>query len=162
MKKLDFQYLGEFIKLYSFKGELIFYSEIKSDKVEQLNSIFINFNESYVPFKIVKVKSHKKNIYRVKLEDILSESDAKKFIKKGIYTEKIDNTDNSIVDNFKVYNKDKFIGIVISSYNKTGQMIIEVKMNDKLVLIPFVDDFINQISEDEIYMTLPDGLLDIN
>ena len=28
--------------------------------------------------------------------------------------------------------------------------------------IPFVDDFINQISEDEIYMTLPDGLLDIN
>lgn len=162
MKKLDFQYLGEFIKLYSFKGELILYSEIKSDKVEQLNSIFVNFNESYVPFKIVKVKSHKKNIYRVKLEDILSESAAKKLIKKGIYIEKIDNTDNSIVDNFKVYNKDKFIGIVISSYNKTGQMIIEVKMNDKLVLIPFVDDFINQISEDEIYMTLPDGLLDIN
>ena len=32
----------------------------------------------------------------------------------------------------------------------------------QLVLIPFVDDFINQISEDEIYMTLPDGLLDIN
>ena len=162
MKKLDFQYLGEFIKLYSFKGELILYSEIKSDKVEQLNSIFINFNESYVPFKIVKVKSHKKNIYRVKLEDILSESDAKKFIKKGIYTEKIENTENNNVDNFKVYNKDKFIGIVISSYNKTGQMIIEVKMNDKLVFIPFVDDFINQISKDEIYMTLPDGLLDIN
>ena len=162
MKKLDFQYLGEFIKLYSFKGELILYSEIESHKVEQLNSIFVNFNESYVPFKIVKVKSHKKNIYRVKLEDILSESDAKKFIKKGIYIEKIDNTDNNNVDNFKVYNKDKFIGIVISSYNKTGQMIIEVKMNDKLILIPFVDDFINQISEDEIYMTLPDGLLDIN
>ena len=162
MKKLDFQYLGEFIKLYSFKGELILYSEIKSDKVEQLNSIFVNFNESYVPFKIVKVKSHKKNIYRVKLEDIMSEADAKRFIKKGIYIEKIDNTDNNNVDNFKVYNKDKFIGIVISSYNKTGQMIIEVKMNDKLVLIPFVDDFINRKSEDEIYMTLPDGLLDIN
>ena len=162
MKKLDFQYLGEFIKLYSFKGELILYSEIKSDKVEQLNSIFVNFNESYVPFKIVKLKSHKKNIYRVKLKDILSEADAKKFIKKGIYIEKIDNTDNNNVDNFKVYNKDKFIGIVISSYNKTGQMIIEVKMNDKLVFIPFVDDFINHISEDGIYMTLPDGLLDIN
>ena len=162
MKKLDYQYLGEFIKLYSFKGEIILYSEIESDIVEQLDSIFVNFNESQVPFKIVKLKSHKKNIYRVKLEDILSESDAKKFIKKGIYTEKIENTENNNVDNFKVYNKDKFIGIVISSYNKTGQTIIEVKMNDKLVLIPFVDDFINQISEDEIYMTLPDGLLDIN
>ena len=43
MKKLDYQYLGEFIKLYSFKGEIILYSEIKSDIVEQLDSIFINY-----------------------------------------------------------------------------------------------------------------------
>ena len=63
----------------------------------------------------------------------MSESDARSLL-KGIYTEKIENTENNNVDNFKVYNKDKFIGIVISSYNKTGQMIIEVKMNDKLVL----------------------------
>ena len=69
------------------------------------------YSPAKLPFKIVRVKSHKKNIYRVKLEDILSESDAKKFIKKGIYTEKIDNTDNSNLDNFKVYNKDKFIGL---------------------------------------------------
>ena len=47
MKKLDFQYLGEFIKLYSFKGEVILYSEIKSEIVEQLDSIFVNFNESF-------------------------------------------------------------------------------------------------------------------
>ena len=33
MKKLDYQYLGEFIKLYSFKGEIILYSEIESDIV---------------------------------------------------------------------------------------------------------------------------------
>ena len=164
MKKLDFQYLGEFIKLFSFKGEVILYSEIKSDVVEQLNSIFVNFNESYVPFKIVKLKSHKKNIYRAKLENISSENDAKEFINKSVYiekNEKIDDDDN--VDNFKVYNKNKYIGIVISTYNKTGQTLIEVKMSKKTILIPLVDELIKEISyeKQEIQMILPEGLLDI-
>ena len=164
MKKLDFQYLGEFIKLFSFKGEVILYSEIKSDIVEQLDSIFVNFNESYVPFKIVKLKSHKKNIYRAKLENISSENDAKEFINKSVYiekNEKIDDDDN--VDNFKVYNKNKYIGIVISTYNKTGQTLIEVKMSKKTILIPLVDELIKEISyeKQEIQMILPEGLLDI-
>ena len=164
MKKLDFQYLGEFIKLFSFKGEVILYSEIKSDVVEQLNSIFVNFNESYVPFKIVKLKSHKKNIYRAKLENISSENDAKEFINKSVYiekNEKIDDDDN--VDNFKVYNKNKYIGIVLSTYNKTGQTLIEVKMSKKTILIPLVDELIKEISyeKQEIQMILPEGLLDI-
>ena len=164
MKKLDFQYLGEFIKLFSFKGEVILYSEIKSDIVKQLNSIFVNFNESYVPFKIVKLKSHKKNIYRAKLENISSENDAKEFINKSVYiekNEKIDDDDN--VDNFKVYNKNKYIGIVISTYNKTGQTLIEVKMSKKTILIPLVDELIKEISyeKQEIQMILPEGLLDI-
>ena len=164
MKKLDFQYLGEFIKLFSFKGEVILYSEIKSDVVEQLNSIFVNFNESYVPFKIVKLKSHKKNIYRTKLENISSENDAKEFINKSVYiekNEKIDDDDN--VDNFKVYNKNKYIGVVISTYNKTGQTLIEVKMSKKTILIPLVDELIKEISyeKQKIQMILPEGLLDI-
>ena len=164
MKKLDFQYLGEFIKLFSFKGEVILYSEIKSDIVKQLNSIFVNFNESYVPFKIVKLKSHKKNIYRAKLENISSENDAKEFINKSVYiekNEKIDDDDN--VDNFKVYNKNKYIGIVLSTYNKTGQTLIEVKMSKKTILIPLVDELIKDLSyeKQKIQMILPEGLLDI-
>jgi len=164
MKKLDFQYLGEFIKLFSFKGEVILYSEIKSDVVEQLNSIFVNFNESYVPFKIVKLKSHKKNIYRAKLENISSENDAKEFINKSVYIEKNENIDDDDnVDNFKVYNKNKYIGIVISTYNKTGQTLIEVKMSKKTILIPLVDELIKEISyeKQKIQMILPEGLLDI-
>ena len=164
MKKLDFQYLGQFIKLYSFKGEVILYSEIKSEIVEQLDSIFVNFNESQVPFKIVKLKSHKKNIYRTKLENIESEDDAKRFINKSVYiekNEKIDDDDN--FENFKVYDKDKYLGVVISTYNKTGQTLIEVKMSKKTILIPLVDELIKEISyeKQKIQMILPEGLLDI-
>jgi len=165
MKKPDLQYLGEFIKLFSFKGELIFYSEFKSVFVENLDSLFVNFNESYVPFQIIKVKSHKKNNYRTQLQNVNSESEAKRLLKKDIYVERIENSDNSdyLVDNFKVYNDNKYIGVVISTINKTEQSIMEVKMSDKVVLIPLVDQFIVEINDEElkIDMDLPEGLLDI-
>ena len=165
MKKPDLQYLGEFIKLFSFKGELIFYSELKSVFVENLDSLFVNFNESYVPFQIIKVKSHKKNNYRTQLQNVNSESEAKRLLKKDIYIQRIENSDNSdyLVDNFKVYNDNKYIGVVISTINKTEQSIMEVKMSDKVVLIPLVDQFIVEINDEElkIDMDLPEGLLDI-
>ena len=165
MKKPDLQYLGEFIKLFSFKGELIFYSELKSVFVEKLDSLFVNFNESYVPFQITKVKSHKKNNYRTQLQNVNSESEAKRLLKKDIYIERIENSDNSdyLVDNFKVYNNNKYIGVVISTINKTEQSIMEVKMSNKVVLIPLVDQFIVEINDEElkIDMDLPEGLLDI-
>ena len=165
MEKPDLQYLGEFIKLFSFKGELIFYSELKSVFVENLESFFVNFNESYVPFQIIKVKSHKKNNYRTQLKDVKSESEARALLKKDIYIEKIENSDNAyyIVDNFEVYNNKKYIGVVISTINKTGQSIMEVKMSDKVVLIPLVNQFVVEINDEElkIDMDLPEGLLDI-
>ena len=165
MKKPDLQYLGEFIKLFSFKGELIFYSELKSVFVENLDSLFVNFNESYVPFQIIKVKSHKKNNYRTQLQNVNSESEARRLLKKDIYIKKIENSDNAdyIVDNFKVYNNKKYIGVVISTINKTGQSIMEVKIFDKVVLIPLVDQFIIKINDEElkIDMDLPEGLSDI-
>ena len=165
MKKPDLQYLGEFIKLFSFKGEIILYSDNTISLIENLDTIFIDIDGAFVPFQIKKSKSHKKNIFRVLLEGISSESEAKDLLKKSAYINKLENQDNinNIVDNFNVYNKNEYLGIVISTINKTGQTIIEVKMKEKIVLIPFVDEFIVEINYDlnKIDMILPDGLLDI-
>jgi|TARA_B100000214_G_scaffold372892_1_gene352060 16S rRNA processing protein RimM len=165
MKKPDLQYLGEFIKLFSFKGEIILYSDNTISLIENLDTIFIDIDGAFVPFQIKKSKSHKKNIFRVLLEGISSESEAKDLLKKSVYINKLENQDNinNIVDNFNVYNNNEYLGIVISTINKTGQTIIEVKMKEKIVLIPFVDEFIVEINYDlnKIDMILPDGLLDI-
>ena len=165
MKKPDLQYLGEFIKLFSFKGEIILYSDSTISIIENLDTIFIDIDGAFVPFQIKKSKSHKKNIFRVLLEGISSESEAKDLLKKSVYINKLENQDNinNIVDNFNVYNNNEYLGIVISTINKTGQTIIEVKMKEKIVLIPFVDEFIVEINYDlnKIDMILPDGLLDI-
>ena len=165
MKKPDLQYLGEFIKLFSFKGEIILYSDNIISLIENLDTIFIDIDGAFVPFQIKKSKSHKKNIFRVLLEGISSESEAKDLLKKSVYINKLENQDNinNIVDNFNVYNNNEYLGIVISTINKTGQTIIEVKMKEKIVLIPFVDEFIVEINYNlnKIDMILPDGLLDI-
>ena len=165
MKKPDLQYLGEFIKLFSYKGEIILYSDNTISLIENLDTIFIDIDGAFVPFQIKKSKSHKKNIFRLLLEGISSESEAKDLLKKSVYINKLENQDNinNIVDNFNVYNNNEYLGIVISTINKTGQTIIEVKMKEKIVLIPFVDEFIVEINYDlnKIDMILPDGLLDI-
>jgi 16S rRNA processing protein RimM len=165
MKKPDLQYLGEFIKLFSFKGEIILYSDNTINLIENLDTILIDIDGAFVPFQVKKSKSHKKNIFRVLLEGISSESEAKDLLKKSVYINKLENQDNinNIVDNFNVYNNNEYLGIVISTINKTGQTIIEVKMKEKIVLIPFVDEFIVEINYDlnKIDMILPDGLLDI-
>jgi len=165
MKKPDLQYLGEFIKLFSFKGEIILYSDNTISLIENLDIIFIDIDGAFVPFQIKKSKSHKKNIFRVLLEGISDDSEAKDLLKKSVYINKLENQDNinNIVDNFNVYNNNEYLGIVISTINKTGQTIIEVKMKEKIVLIPFVDEFIVEINYDlnKIDMILPDGLLDI-
>ena len=98
------------------------------------------------------------------MENVESEDDAKKFINKSIYIEKIENIDDSEnVDNFKIYDKDKYVGVVISTYNKTKQTLIEVKMSEKTILVPLVDELIKDINyeEQKIQMILPEGLLDI-
>ncbi len=99
------------------------------------------------------------------MEGISSESEAKDFLKKSVYINKLENHDNinNIVDNFNVYNNNEYLGIVVSTINKTEQTLIKVKMSKKTVLIPLVDELITKINYDEkkIQMILPEGLLDI-
>ena len=164
MKKPDLQYLGEFIKLFSFKGEIILYSEVSSTIIENIDSIFVEINEAFIPYEILRIKSHKKNIFRILLKNVRTESEANKFLKKNVFIQKTnDSISNNSIEKFEVYNENEFVGVVISTINKTGQTIIEVKMSKKTVLIPLVDEFITEISyeEQKIHMILPEGLLDI-
>ena len=164
MKKPDLQYLGEFIKLFSFKGEIILYSDASSNTIDNIESIFVEIDKSYIPYEILRIKSHKKNIYRIRLKNVSTESEANTFLKKNVFIQKTKNSiSNNFVDNFEIYNNNEFVGVVISTINKTGQTIIEVKMSKKNVLIPLADELITEISHEEkkINMILPEGLLDI-
>lgn len=170
MKKPDLQYLGKFIKLFSFKGELIMFSEVNPDSLTNLESIFIDLNGSYIPYHTAYIKPHKKNNYRLQIKGINNEADAKNLLKKEIYisndkklNSKSEDIPFNIQKNFNVFNNNDFIGKVFSIINNNGQCVIEVQINSKMILIPLVNDFIEEINpkKEEIKMILPEGLLDL-
>jgi 16S rRNA processing protein RimM len=170
MKKPDLQYLGKFIKLFSFKGELIMFSEVNPDSLTNLESIFIDLNGSYIPYNTAYIKPHKKNNYRLQIKGINNEADAKNLLKKEIYISndkklynKSEDIPFNIHKNFNVFNNNDFIGKVFSIINNNGQCVIEVQINSKMILIPLVNDFIEEINpkKEEIKMILPEGLLDL-
>tara|TARA_B000000475_G_C15893511_1_gene405486 strand:- start:319 stop:834 length:516 start_codon:yes stop_codon:yes gene_type:complete len=171
MEKPDLQYLGKFIKLFSFKGEILLYSELNKDYLlDNIDSIFISLNESFIPFKISRIKTHKKNIFRFQIDGINNDSEAEKLLKKEVFILKTigANLDDQaisqdIVENFQVFNDNEYVGIVISVIENKDQSIIEVETNVKRVLIPLVKDFIDKIDleKKELKMILPDGLLEL-
>ena len=118
MKQPDLQYLGEFIKLFSFKGEIILYSEVSSTIIENIDSIFVEINEAFIPYEILRIKSHKKNIFRILLKNVSTESEANTFLRKNVFILKTnDSISNKIIDKFEVYNKNEFVGVIISTIN---------------------------------------------
>ena len=86
MKKDDCFYLGKIVKKYSFKGEII--AKLDTDQpdiYENLDALFIEVNNSLIPYFVEKSQLHKSNLLRLKLEDVSSESDADALLKKDLY-----------------------------------------------------------------------------
>ncbi|MBX3019445.1 MAG: hypothetical protein KF767_16280 [Bdellovibrionaceae bacterium] len=65
---------------------------------------------------------------------------------------------------FTLVDGDRPVGLVESFTEIKEQIMVHVRAGEELLDIPFHDDFLNDILDDEkkILMTLPEGLLDIN
>ena len=71
MQKSDCFYLGKIVRKYSFKGELL--AKLDTDEPEiyvDMDSVFIDFGPSLVPYFIESSQLHKSSLLRVKFEDI--------------------------------------------------------------------------------------------
>jgi len=155
---------GTISKPFSFRGQLIVYSNYDS-----INSktVFVKIDDSYVPFKLVNSSLHKKNLFKFNLSEINDEEKAKSLVKKEVYIKKEELLKNEesldFLINFNLYNKKVFIGPVISTMSRTGQDLIVVDYKNKNVLIPFAEQLITNINEEEqiLEMDLPKGLLQI-
>lgn len=76
----------------------------------------------------------------------------------------------SEIESFEVFVDDKCIGKIVGFSSNGAQDILEVEPSEinegssKVYEIPFVDAFVKEIDHDaqKIYLTLPEGLLEIN
>ena len=86
MTTKDCFYLGKIVKKYSFKGELL--AKLDTDEpaiYENLDAIFIDLNNTLIPFFVQKSQLHKSDLLRLKFDDIDNEEDAEELIKSDLY-----------------------------------------------------------------------------
>lgn len=168
----EFYYLGKITKLYSYKGEMIFYFDVDDvSEYSGLDAVFIDVNGDVIPFIIQKINFGTGHNATVKLVDVDTESDAKRLVNKSLYLPistlpKLEGNKFYYheVIGFEVWDKaDGLVGVVESVNDMAAQALFEIKDGFTEILLPVVDDFIMEVNRNEkkIIVEFPEGLLDI-
>ena len=171
MDKNEHFYLGTISRKFSFKGEVVL--QINPDLgyfPENLKSVFVEIQQKRIPFFIEFTKAHKQNNLRIKFEDVNTEEEADKLVKRKVYVSKSEidiDEEFSLKDliGFTAYDdQDEQIGEIVNLNTSTPQALFELTSKQGPLLIPVNEDWIIEIDEEnkDIYFELPEGLLDLN
>jgi len=169
-------YIGYTSKVHGKQGELIIKLDVDFlEECKKLESVLIQLNKtdnSLIPFFISKANFQNDGTLRVKFEDVDDIATAKNLSGKGIYIlNKFLPTltgnqfyHHEVID-FKVFDTNYGeVGTIFHILNQTNQAIFEiVNANDKEILIPIVDDIIDNVDRTNktITVTTPDGLIEL-
>jgi len=172
MRKADCFYLGIVARKHSFKGEVVIVLDTDEPHLyKNMESVLLAFGKNLIPFFIEKSKLQKGNHLRIKFEDINTEQEAEsilnaevflplKFLpkltgKKFYYHEVI---------GFMVMDKNHGNIGIIEKINDSGtQVLIEIKHQEKQILIPLIDEFITSVNRKDKTFNIeaPEGLIDL-
>jgi len=172
MNTEDFYYLGKITKLYSYKGEVVFYFDV--DVVSDYNgldAVFIDVKGDVIPFMIEKITFTKGQSATVKLLDIDTEADARHLINAALYLpiETLPKLKGNKfyfheVIGFEIWDKEEGnVGVVQRIIDHTAQPLFEIKDGFIEILLPIVDEFVLDVDRDKkrINVVFPEGLLDL-
>jgi 16S rRNA processing protein RimM len=172
MRKEDCFYLGKIAKKFSFKGEVLIYLDTDEPELyENMESVFVEFNNNLVPFFIENSSLHKNDFLRIRFEDVNTEEEADRLLGSAVYLPlkmlpKLSGNKFYFheVIGFKV--EDRRLGIVgeIQSINdSSAQPLFEVLNGEVEILIPMIDHFLVKIDREnkKVIMDLPEGLIEM-
>ena len=170
MRKEDCFFLGTVVAKYSFKGEVLI--KLDTDDPEAYLSLqsFLLENESrLIPYFTTKVQLHKSQLLRVSVEGIESEKQADIMIGKSVYLP-LDQLPKLADDQFYFHEIIGFevidplqgpIGTITGVNDASSQVLLEVEYKKRQILIPLVDELIQQVDkkQKQLYLSIPEGLL---
>jgi 16S rRNA processing protein RimM len=171
MKKEECFYLGIVARKHSFKGELVIALDTDEPELyENMDAVFIEINNTLLPFFIEESLLQKGNKLRVSLEEVNNEEEANQLLKRPVYLPltmlpKLEGNKFYYheVIGFKVI--DKVLGEVgtIKSINDTTAQVLFIleNKNKKEILIPLIDNFLVKVDRDkkEVNVNTPEGLI---
>ena len=178
IKEEEITAVGKLLKTHALKGELNMLLDIDPGYLEEENPAILDIEGIYVPFYADSVRTKGSFSYLVKFEGIDSEIEAKKLVNKTVYALR-DRLKEFMLENYDeeyaLY--DDLIGWTIEDVdtgvigkvvdidtNTENELFIVETPEGNTVYIPLTEDFIEKMDEEKktVYMSLPDGLLDIN
>lgn len=172
MRKEDCFYLGKIAKKFSFKGEVLIYLDTDEPELyENMESVFVEFNNNLVPFFIENSSLHKNDFLRVRFEDMESEEEADKVLGCAIYLPlsilpKLSGNKFYFHEVIGFEIEDKRLGVfgkIVSINDTSAQPLFEVVNGEVEILIPMIDKFLVKIDREnkKVIMDLPEGLVEM-
>jgi 16S rRNA processing protein RimM len=172
MRKEDCFYLGKIAKKFSFKGEVLVYLDTDEPELyENMESVFVEFNNNLVPFFISTSSLHKNDFLRVCFEDVNTEEEADRLIGSAVYLPlkmlpKLSGNKFYFHEVIGFEIEDKRLGIfgkIVSINDTTAQPLFEVLNGNVELLIPMIDHFLVEIDRKnkKVIMDLPEGLVEM-
>ena len=171
MTEEDCFFFGTIFKLHGYKGDVNIYNDNDTPLIlSEIEFFYIEENNELIPYFAENKRIKKKNVLLVKFEDIESEEDALKILKKKVYLPKSilkdeDLDQNKIIVGFDVIDKRLGnIGRVKFVNESTSQSLIIVRRGEKDFFIPFHNQFVLNIilSKKIIQVDIPKELININ
>lgn len=165
-------HIGEIINTHGYKGHLkIKFSDRIDIIIDNKSVIFFKINNKPVPFFVKEIDYINPEISIILFEDIDSKEEAQKFLKTEIFSHK-DNIALAEVEEvaeldlieFTVIDQNNIaLGKIVNIHDNSSQILFEVRIIDKIKLVPFHEDFLINLDKTSktIQIEITDGLLDI-
>lgn len=169
--KADCEKIGFFRKTHGVHGDVVLeFEEYFAHSVEDATRFFVELEGLLVPFYIagegLRFKSSKSAI--VNLDWVDTEKYAKRLVGCSVYLFQDEITDEEVEDEnaligFSLFDeKQGEVGEIEYVDDYSGNIVFTVKMKNEELLIPFNEEILVSIDEEQkmITLNLPDGLLE--
>ena len=160
-------------KLHGYKGDVNIYNEVDVPfDFNTLDYFLIEQNSELIPFFIDRARPTKPNVILVKFEDVDSEEEAKKILKRKIFLPKefFSETDDNDISKKQLIGflvidiKMGELGKITFINSKTAQQLIYVHKDGNEFCFPWHEKFVKNIDAKKGIMEveIPKEFLDLN
>ncbi len=164
--------IGKLVATFGLQGDLVLQHSLgKKTSLKGLEAIFIEEQkDSFIPYFIqsTKIKSDKEVL--VKLEGLATKEAARKLLQREVWILEPDfqkfagvSAPISLLGYNMINDDDEDLGEVLEVIEQPHQVLCKIMVNGKEALIPIHEESLEKIDKKnrKVFVTLPDGLLDI-
>ncbi|MBC8267071.1 MAG: 16S rRNA processing protein RimM [Flavobacteriales bacterium] len=173
MQKKDCFLVGTVFKLHGYKGDVNIYNDddILFD-FSELDYFLIEQKNELIPYFILRARPTKPNVVLVSFENVDSEKEALKILKRKVYlpkdwlpeTDENEITEKKLIGLSVIDKKFGNLGKVAYINSQSAQQLIYAEKNGKEFCFPFHDQFVKRIDIKKGIMEveIPKELIDLN